>query len=208
MNPTSLLQPFLTSLTWSIKTAEKVIYLTFDDGPEPMVTPEALDLLKEHHAKATFFCLGKNVEKHPNIFKQIIDEGHAVGNHGYEHLNGWKTRNFAYMRNVLKGDQFVNSPLYRPPYGRIKLSQKQDLAKKYKVVMWDVLCKDYRPSYSAVQCFSRVQKKTKKGSIVVFHDSPKAKDNMLYTLSRTLKHFGKMGYDFKVLTPELLGKQK
>lgn len=208
MNPTSLLQPFLSSLTWSLATDEKVIYLTFDDGPEPLVTPEVLKLLKEHHAKATFFCLGKNVEKSPELFQQIKTEGHSVGNHGYEHINGWKTRNFSYMRNVVRADYLIKSPLYRPPYGRIKLSQKQDLTARYKVIMWDVLCKDYRSSYSATQCFNRIKKQAKKGSIIVFHDSLKAKDNMLYALSRTLRHFSTMGYDFKAITPELLEKKR
>jgi len=179
--------------------SEKVIYLTFDDGPVPKVTPWALEILKAYNAKATFFCVGENVKKHPGLFRRIREEGHSVGNHSYNHINGWRTRNFSHMRNIARADHLINSRLYRPPYGKIKLSQLRQLRGKYKVVMWDVLSGDYNQKLKGEQCLANVIENTGPGSVICFHDSEKAWENLRYTLPKVLAHYKKMGFSFEAL---------
>jgi peptidoglycan/xylan/chitin deacetylase (PgdA/CDA1 family) len=192
----SLLFP---SLIWRFKEREKIIYLTFDDGPIPEVTPWVLDLLKEFNAKATFFSVGDNAKKHPALLKKIISSGHSIGNHTMNHLNGWKTPDEKYFSNVSECSRFVNSKLFRPPYGRIKFSQIRKLKKDFRIIMWDVLSRDYDSTLTGEQCFENVKSKAKPGSIIVFHDSIKAESRLRHALPETLKYFSDLGYKFQTI---------
>jgi len=180
-------------------TSHKDIFLSFDDGPIPGVTAFVLETLKKHKAKATFFCVGDNVAKYPEIYSQLIEEGHAVGNHTYNHLNGWNTHTSTYLSNVKKCSELVSSKLFRPPYGRIKKSQASLLSKDFKLIMWDVLSGDFDRGITKEQCLGNVIENTREGSIVVFHDSEKAKDNLYYALPKMLEHFSALGYSFKAI---------
>lgn len=175
---------------------EKKIYLTFDDGPVPGVTPAALSVLKEHGVKATFFCVGDNVRKHPGIFQQIIAEGHAVGNHTYHHVDGWNTPARAYLREVQQCAEVVPSKIFRPPYGRMRPPQRKAIQRKYTVVLWDVLTCDFNKELSGEDCLALALNYSRPGSIVVFHDSEKAKERMLYALPRFIEEMKKRGYAF------------
>lgn len=193
-------------LTWRIASAEKVIYLTFDDGPVPGPTEFVLDQLSRTKAKATFFCLGDNIRKNGSVFRRIIDKGHAVGNHTFHHLNGWKYATDNYRSDVqlcreemLKGGMTGQTNLFRPPYGRITRSQIACLT-DYHIVMWDVLTNDYARNLSPERCLRGSLDAARPGSIVVFHDSLKAEKNLTYVLPRFLDHFGSQGYRFNALT--------
>lgn len=191
------IKKYYSNFIWKIPTSEKIIYLTFDDGPTPEITEWTLATLKTFNAKATFFCVGSNVAKHPEIFQQIISEGHALGNHTYHHLNGWHTDNEAYLRNIKKCEELVKSNLFRPPYGRIKKSQYEMIKDDYKVIMWDVLSGDFDPKTSQEKCLSNVVNNTTEGAIIVFHDSLKAASNLKHTLPKVLAHFAEQGYRFE-----------
>jgi len=198
-----LLKKIYPECLWDIKTHEKVLYLTFDDGPHPMATPFVLEQLKKYNAKATFFCIGKNVEEHFDIYKKIIDEGHAVGNHTYDHLNGWKTNDKTYLDNIFKAKKIIDSNLFRPPFGRITKFQLQQLqGEKYnlKPIMWSVLSGDFDEKILDEQCYYRVVKNAKAGSIVVFHDSAKAMDRLSYAFPLVLKYFTENGFKFKSIS--------
>jgi len=192
-----IVEAYYPNLVWRIPTDKKEIYLTFDDGPTPYVTKWVLDILNEYNAKATFFCLGKNVRDHPVIFKRILREGHRIGNHTYNHNNGWNSRNYKYVKSVMKCDKYVASNLFRPPYGRIKKTQIRRLKDRFKIIMWDVLSQDYDHHISPDKCLDIVLNQTKNGSIVVFHDSRKASKNLKYTLPIILKTFANKGYVFR-----------
>lgn len=201
-----IVQRLFKNYNWSFYSSDKVIYLTFDDGPTQEITEWTLDVLKKFNAKATFFCIGKNIENYPEIIEKIITDKHSVGNHTYNHLNGWRTENVSYVENILKGEkvikQFNNSTtqqkLFRPPYGKIKPQQAKKLRKKgYKIILWDVLSADFDQSISKEKCLENVLKNTKKGSVIVFHDSVKASENLKYVLPKVLAHFSKKGFDFK-----------
>lgn len=200
-------QHFFHKQLWSIPTDKKEIYLTFDDGPTPKITEWVLNQLAEYNAKATFFCIGKNIADHPQILEKTIAQKHRIGNHTYNHLQGWKTKTVAYMNDVLKTEKLLNQKnlpnthkIFRPPYGKIKSSQlKKVLAQGYKVVMWDVLSADYNKKISKEQCLNNVIKNTKPGSIVVFHDSIKASKHLEYVLPKVLEHFSKKGFLFKAI---------
>lgn len=192
------------SLVWEIETTEKVVYLTFDDGPIPDVTEQVLDILKDHNAKATFFCIGDNIAKYPDILRKVISENHSVGNHTFNHLNGWKTNHDIYIRNTemcseILSDFQLSSTFFRPPYGRISQKQIKSLAANYQIIMWSVLSKDYNTKIDKKTCFERTLKFTKSGSIVVFHDSLRAAKNMLYVLPKLLEKLSHQGYRFEVL---------
>ena len=178
---------------WSIPNTENNVFLTFDDGPIPEVTTWVLDLLKDFHAKATFFCIGENIERHPTIFKRIVDEGHSIGNHTFNHLNGWQTRTNDYIDNCDQIERLLNPvqdvKLFRPPYGRLTLKQSELLQKKgYKIYMWDVLSGDFSKKVSPDKCLQNVKKNVTPGSIVVFHDSLKAEKNLRYVLPKILEY--------------------
>jgi peptidoglycan/xylan/chitin deacetylase (PgdA/CDA1 family) len=185
---------------WEMPGTTKTIYLTFDDGPHPQITQFVLDELNKFDAKATFFCIGKNVVQHPGVFKSILEQGHAVGNHTYNHLDGWKTPNAKYLQNILEARSFINSPLFRPPYGRITSNQKKylmQLEMPMKVVMWSVLSGDFDVNITPEQCCKNVLNNTKSGSVVVFHDSEKAFERLEYALPLVLKYFSERGYRFE-----------
>lgn len=196
-----LIQALMPAYTWRIPAAEKVLYLTFDDGPIPEVTPWVLDTLAAYQAKATFFCVGENVQRHPALFQRLQREGHSVGNHTYNHLNGWDTDNFEYFNNIRQCARVVPSPLFRPPYGRITPAQRQFLERHYRIVMWDVLSGDFDPNISNEQCLHNVLHNARRGSIVVLHDSLKAEHKLRYVLPRILDHFARRGYSFSAIQP-------
>jgi len=185
------------SIVWRMPADKKVIYLTFDDGPDPDLTPQVLDMLSKFNAKATFFCTGGNVEANPDVFKAVVEAGHAVGNHGYEHMNGWKTSPDAYIENVEKADKYIGSALFRPPYGKMRNSQIRVLKRKYTLVGWSVMCYDFDPHTTKEQCLDNVIRNASNGSIVVMHDNKKSAANMLYALPRVLEHFAGMGFEFE-----------
>ncbi|ASZ09910.1 polysaccharide deacetylase family protein [Chitinophaga pendula] len=189
----AIVKAIYKSCTWNLSPANHTIYLTFDDGPHPTATPFVLEQLKKYEAKATFFCIGKNVVAYPDIYQRILEEGHAVGNHTHNHLNGWKTGTDKYIANILEARQYINSNLFRPPYGRITPFQIKSLKSKIqdaKIIMWDVLSADFDTTITGEQCVQNVVFKTKPGSIIVFHDSEKAWDRMSYALPRILE-FGR-----------------
>lgn len=197
-----IVQKLYPSLTWHKATREKVLYLTFDDGPIPCLTPWVLDTLKEYKAKATFFCVGHNVEKHPELFQRILAEGHQVGNHTYHHLNGWKTEPTQYLKDSLKADEamqiYTNTKLFRPPYGRMTRKQRKQHRHK-QIIMWDVLSGDFLAKLSPEQVLSQSIRHTKPGSIIVFHDNLKAEKNLRFALPTYLSHFEAQGYSFHSL---------
>ncbi|WP_091154906.1 polysaccharide deacetylase family protein [Mucilaginibacter pineti] len=198
-----LLKKLYPELIWNINQPNRCIYLTFDDGPIPIVTPFVLNILKQYNAKATFFCIGDNVSKHPDVFKQVIDDGHTIGNHTYNHLKGWKTDNKTYLENFLLADKQLNTPLFRPPYGRIKKQQIKDLKTArpdLKIIMWDVLSGDFDINLKPEACLKNVLKHTQPGSIIVFHDSLKAFDRLEYVLPRAMEVWSKEGYEFGVMS--------
>ena len=192
----NFIQNLFPSYIWRMSTDEPVIYLTFDDGPIPEVTPWTLDVLAQFGAKGTFFCVGDNVRKHPEIFARIQREGHSVGNHTYNHLSGWATENVPYFHNVRNCAQLVNSDLFRPPYGRLKPRQVQFLQRHYRIIMWDVLSGDFDKEISDEQCLQNVIQNARAGSVVVFHDSLKAQRKLQYTLPRVLQYFSERGFTF------------
>ncbi len=208
VRPPALITKLLFDLTWRIPTREKIIYLTFDDGPIPETTPKILKILDDYNAKATFFCVGENVEKHPDLFMEVKNKLHAVGNHTYNHLKGWSTPNFVYFRNVEKADALIHSSLFRAPYGKITRAQQSTLTKKYNIVMWDVLTGDYDSRISPEQCLQNALNYTREGSVIVFHDSIKAKKNMLFALPKVLEHYSNLGYKFKAITTEVLTQKE
>ncbi len=196
-----LFENIYPSLTWKMDRKEKVLYLTFDDGPIPEVTPWVLETLQKFNAKATFFCIGQNAKKHPEILKNILDAGHTVGNHTMHHLNGWKSTCKEYSQDVMDCKKFIDSSLFRPPYGKIKISQVSALKKEFKIIMWDVLSKDYDRSLNGDACFERIKRKSRNGSIIVFHESLKAEESLRFALPETLKYFSQSGFEFKAISP-------
>jgi len=185
---------------WSMPRDEKKLFLTFDDGPTPGVTESVLEILAQYEAKATFFCIGKKVEEQPELYQQMLSAGHRPGNHTYNHLSGWKTKNDLYFKNIEQCASKVDSTMFRPPYGAIALSQYNYLEPKYRIILWDVLCGDFDPANSKERCFGNVVKHAIEGSIVVFHDSVKAADKVLYALPRVIEYFLEKGFAFNALS--------
>lgn len=192
-------------LRWNFPSEEKIIYLTFDDGPVPGPTEFVVDTLLDAGATATFFCIGDNVRKHSDVFKTVLGAGHSIGNHTFNHIKGWNADDQTYIENVKKCENTLlehgcpRTSFFRPPYGRIKRSQIRALQKEYSIIMWDVLTHDYAKSFSPERCLRGSLNNTRRGSVVVFHDSLKAERNMRYVLPRFLDHFGGLGFAFKAL---------
>jgi len=207
----SVLKKLFPNYIWEISTHNKELYLTFDDGPTPNVTDWVLNTLGQFKAKATFFCIGDNIRKYPELFNQILKEGHAVGNHTYNHIKGWKTKTNHYLENIFMAEETISlqnlnsnkgNPnqvnLFRPPYGQVKPKQGKELmALGYHIVMWDVLSFDWDKSVSPQECLNRVISKSKNGSIIVFHDSIKASSNMMFVLPKVLEYYTDKGFCFK-----------
>ena len=227
-----LVKSIFPSFVWNIKTEEKILFLTFDDGPTPGVTDWVLELLENYNAKATFFCIGKNIESHPELFERIISQGHSIGNHTYNHLKGWKTKTNDYLKDVELTEHVIKDKLqnatsknnndtswnleiedcdlnlFRPPYGKLKSNQSKALqALGYKIILWDVLSFDWDVTISEKDCLDNVLSSAQKGSIIVFHDSLKAQRNLKFALPRVLEHFSKKGFDFKSIN-EISPSQK
>ncbi len=192
----ALLKTVFPSATWNLSTGKKNIYLTFDDGPLPGITPFVLETLKQYNAKATFFCVGENVQRNEDLFRRVIEEGHAAGNHTFSHLNGWKTSTPAYLADVEACRKLVPSALFRPPYGKLRPAQYKALMKKYRIVMWNVLSRDYDSNVSAERCLENVIENAGNGSIIVFHDNYKSEKSLRYVLPRVLEHFSGKGFGF------------
>jgi len=198
------IKKLFSNYVWDIPNSENKVYLTFDDGPTPQITEWTLNLLKEYNAKATFFCIGDNIRKYPEIFQKVIADGHSIGNHTYNHLNGWKTSTSGYTENAKLYESehcklsTEHCQLFRPPYGKIKPSQSKILRKLgYKIIMWDVISYDFDATISKEKCLENVLKNVQSGSIIVFHDSKKAFQNLEYVLPRTLEFLKDKGFVFE-----------
>ncbi|MEM6685402.1 MAG: polysaccharide deacetylase family protein [Bacteroidota bacterium] len=199
------------SLVWEFSVTEKHLFLTFDDGPIPEVTPWVLAQLAQYNAKATFFCIGDNVQKHPHIFEQVVNAQHTIGNHTQQHLSGWNVSNEVYITNTVQAQETIDNELkntvqetqllFRPPYGKLTPQLCKRLKKLgYKIIMWDVLSGDFDTALTPEQCLSNVIENAENGSIIVFHDSIKAFEKLKYTLPKVLAHFHKLGYTFERIT--------
>jgi peptidoglycan/xylan/chitin deacetylase (PgdA/CDA1 family) len=220
-----LTKKLFSNYVWDIPNTENKVFLTFDDGPIPEVTEWVLDQLKKYNVKATFFCIGENIKKNPDVFLKLLSEGHSIGNHTFNHLNGWKTETKNYIENIAMAEKSLQiadsrlhttqnsatksdnlnptlfnlkSKLFRPPYGKIKLSQSKILREKgYKIIMWDIISYDFDAKISKEQCLENVLKNVKSGSIIVFHDSKKAFQNLEYVLPRVLENLSKRKFVFE-----------
>ncbi len=221
VTPPRWLKWMYSKVIWEVPVEkdEKILYLTFDDGPHPIATPFVLDQLKLYNAKATFFCIGRNVADHGEIYKTVLDHGHKVGNHTYNHLNGWKVKDQQYINDITKAAELIDSKLFRPPYGRItkfqsatlrgKLAEKVELTNHgstqsnevsgFNIIMWNALSGDWDKNITGEKCYENVVLNAKPGSIIVFHDSAKALERLQYALPKVLAYFAQQGYQFKAL---------
>ncbi len=194
-----ILRPLWGKAIWRKSPSEKVIYLTFDDGPVPEVTPQVLDILDKYQCKATFFCVGENVKNYPETYAEVLRRGHKTGNHTFNHLKGFKESKENYIANVEAASKLIESNLFRPPYGRIDFSQKKELQKQYEIIMWDIITHDYNKHILPNTILKNIKRLSRNGSIVVFHDSIKAKENVLNALPLALAWWKEEGYTFGVL---------
>jgi len=195
-----LVKKMFPNYIWDIHSETNTIYITFDDGPTPGVTDLVLDILKTYNAKATFFSVGENAKKYPELTKRILEEGHALGNHTNNHIKGWKTKTKDYLSNIDEASKVINTNLFRPPYGQLTPKQGKKLIEAgYQIIMWNVLSFDWDNIVKKETCLNNVISKTTKGSIIVFHDSVKASKNMLFALPKVLEYFNKLGYSFKAI---------
>ncbi len=197
-----LLRKLYPDRLWKVQTKEKVLYLTFDDGPHPEATPFVLDTLSAYQAKATFFCIGKNVRDNFDTYRRVVEGGHRVGNHTFDHLNGWKVSDKNYIENIRKASLQIDSRLFRPPYGKVTRFQVQLIQNEglgLKVVMWDVLSGDFDKGITGEKCAQNVIRHAVPGSVIVFHDSLKALPRLQYALPRVLAYFSEQGYRFDVM---------
>jgi peptidoglycan/xylan/chitin deacetylase (PgdA/CDA1 family) len=199
VRPPLLIRKFYNRFTWKMEGVGNFVYLTFDDGPAPKYTEFVLDTLYQFKAKATFFCIGQNAEKNPGIYQRIISEGHSTGNHTWQHLNGWLTPKHEYISDVRRTEELIAPGLFRPPYGRIRMEQAEDIMQRHRIIMWDVLSYDYHPKVSPEKCYTNVIHHTRPGSIVVFHDSEKAFPKLEPVLPMYLKFLIDQGYKFATL---------
>ena len=198
--PSFLLRNLYPNALWRVKTNEKRVVLTFDDGPVSEVTPWVLDTLKKYDIKATFFMVGENIQKHPEVFKRVCQEGHKVGNHTFNHLKAWSVSRDKYFSNIRKSGDFVRTSLFRPPYGQLYPWYTKQLLNEFeKVVLWDVLSRDYDKSLSPEDVFRNVKQNVREGSIIVFHDSVKSFTNLKYALPATIEYLQGLDYKFDTL---------
>jgi len=200
----TFIKKIFSNYVWDIPNKENKIYITFDDGPTPDITEWVLEELKKHDAKATFFCIGKNINSHADIFQKVIADGHAIGNHTFNHLNGWKTNTNDYIENITSCQSRINNYcptiLFRPPYGKISKSQSKELQNLgYKIIMWDVLSADFDQSITAEKCLQNILQNVVSGSIIVFHDSVKAYKNLKYVLPLSLQTLKDRGFKFEII---------
>lgn len=197
--PPKLFRVLYPRAIWRMDPTEKSVYLTFDDGPIPEITPWVLDLLDKYHIKATFFLVGDNVRKHPEEFKMIVDRGHRVGNHTFNHIRGFEYSIKRYMENTEKANELIQSDLFRPPHGHMTAAQYFALSKEYKIIMWDLVTRDYSNKLNGKQVLKKVKHYVRNGSIITFHDSLKSEENMKYALPRSIEWLLEQGYQFKLL---------
>lgn len=190
---------FYPDLIWRIRSTEKKLYLTFDDGPDKIVTPELLRILDRFNAKATFFCVGKKVEKLPAVLTQIKEAGHSIGNHTYDHTKGKRTSTKTFTEDIFTCDKLLHTKLLRPPFGSITRSQIKQLKDQFDIYMWTLMPGDFDPKVSKEKCLQRSITYTKKGTIIVLHDNEKTKEKVLYTVPKYIEHFQKLGYTFEAL---------
>nr|WP_315142332.1 polysaccharide deacetylase family protein [uncultured Flavobacterium sp.] len=204
----SFIKRLFSNYVWDLPNTQNKIYLTFDDGPTPEITEWVLEELKKHNVKATFFCIGNNIQKHPELFQKVINEGHVIGNHTYDHMNGWKTETETYLENISLCDKQIQkssienlqSKIFRPPYGKIKTAQAKIVRRLgYKIIMWDVLSADFDQTITPEKCLENVISNVKSGSVIVFHDSIKASHNLKYVLPETLNFLKEKGFLFDVI---------
>jgi peptidoglycan/xylan/chitin deacetylase (PgdA/CDA1 family) len=197
--PPFLYRAFFPGAHWRFHTKEKAVYLTFDDGPIPEMTPWVLEVLDKYGIKATFFCVADNVRKYPEVYQQILERGHLTGNHTFHHLQGLKVSSKNYLKDVEDAELFIQSTLFRPPHGHLRFPQFLALKKRYKVIMWDVVTRDYSCLVNADQVFKNVKKYTRNGSVIVFHDSLKAADKIKDSLPKSIEWLIEQGYSFKLI---------
>jgi peptidoglycan-N-acetylglucosamine deacetylase len=203
VKPPGWVRMLTSRMVWSIPVVEPILFLTFDDGPVPELTDWVLDELNKYGAKATFFCVGDNVKKHPDVYSRILREGHATGNHTFSHLNSYQVGIRRYVRDVYRANKVIGSKLFRPPYGRIRPIAARILLPRFRIIMWDVLSMDYDAELEPRMVLHNVVSKTQPGSIMVFHDNQKAKKNLEYTLPKVLDHYTRAGYKFLPLGADL-----
>ena len=199
VKPLFILKHLFNDFLWDIPSKEKKLYLTFDDGPHGELTPWIIDLLSKYHAKATFFLVGKNALKHPNLHQLYLKNGHRLGNHTFQHLKAWSNKKTDHLDDIAKCAKIVESDLFRPPHGQVKLSAIKEIKKKYRIVMWDVLSWDFDEKIEAEECLLNVTENAKEGSIIVFHENEKAKKNLQYALPKILEYYSKLGYTFEAI---------
>lgn len=195
----SWIQKLFPSLTWEVPVSSRTVYLTFDDGPHPEITPWVIEQLNRYNMKATFFCVGDNAKKHPETLTLIKNEGHQLGNHTMHHIKGWNTNTEEYLKDVAECQNYTNTDLFRPPYGRISFAQIKALKQNYRIIMWSLLSCDFDKQLNQDEALKGLKKKTENGAIVVFHDSVKAEKNLRFLLPQYLEYLHQNGYECKAL---------
>ena len=196
--PPQLIRQLYPRACWRMNVSERAIYLTFDDGPIPEVTPWVLDVLDKYKIKATFFMVGDNVRKHPDEYKMVVERGHRIGNHSFNHLKGFAESTEHYLANIDKASAYISSDLYRPPHGVMRMSQYRALCERYRIIMWDLVTRDYNSKLTGEQVLDKVKRYARNGSIITFHDSLRATRNLYYALPRAIEWLLAEGYEFKV----------
>lgn len=196
--PPELIRLLYPRALWRMDKKEKAVYLTFDDGPIPEITEWVLDLLDKYHIKATFFMVGDNVRKHPAEYRKVVERGHRIGNHTFNHIRGFEYKSQSYLANTDKADEYLHTDLFRPPHGHMGWEQYRTLRSKYRIVMWDLVTRDYSKRLNGPQVFEKVKKYARNGSIITFHDSLKSEQNLKYALPRSIEWLLEQGYQFKV----------
>ncbi|MCZ2444662.1 MAG: polysaccharide deacetylase family protein [Flavobacteriales bacterium] len=194
--------------TWHGNRKENVLYLSFDDGPCSVATPFVLEILRTFDAKGSFFMLGNRVEVHPNLMQFILAEGHCVGNHGYNHISGWRTNTRSYLENIEKASALIASALFRPPYGRLRYTQYKRISSQYHIIMWDVLSGDYISQRTATQCLEHIVSQSRPGSIIVFHDTARCMSILRQLLPAVLEYYQKQDYQFLPLSEAVFGNNE